>query len=234
MRATTTTVALAEGRAGGFVPSAQRAMRTLLVQVRRALSAVSTPVAIAGFMFLGIFAARLLVQAPDSPAIVLLFMAPVVLISVTRGAAAGFASATLAVTLAALSAEVRGVQPEPIDFVARAFAFYAIPLTIWLGRLEAQEVAPSVKEASATRTSYALTRREREILALLAAGHTNAEMAEKLVLSVRTIESHRASLRRKLGPHSREELVQKALRSGLLPASERPYSDVVHDPQRQS
>lgn len=56
----------------------------------------------------------------------------------------------------------------------------------------------------------ALTGREREVLRLLAIGHTNPEIAALLFLSPRTIESHRASLQRKLGVRSRADLVRAA------------------------
>jgi two-component system, NarL family, response regulator NreC len=62
-----------------------------------------------------------------------------------------------------------------------------------------------------------LSARERDVLALLARGHTNAEIAQQLVVSLRTVESHRASLRVRLGLHSRAELVDAARRMGLLP-----------------
>lgn len=60
-----------------------------------------------------------------------------------------------------------------------------------------------------------LTPREAEVLRLIAAGHTNREIAEHLVLSVRTVESHRANLMGKLDLHSRAELVQYAATHGL-------------------
>jgi two-component system response regulator NreC len=56
----------------------------------------------------------------------------------------------------------------------------------------------------------ALTPREREVLRLLAAGHTNPEIATLLFLSPRTIESHRANIQRKLGVRSRADLVRAA------------------------
>ena len=62
----------------------------------------------------------------------------------------------------------------------------------------------------------ALTRREREVLGLLALGHTNREVADLLHLSVRTAEFHRASIQRKLGLGSRSELVRFALQHGLF------------------
>lgn len=60
-----------------------------------------------------------------------------------------------------------------------------------------------------------LSEREREVLRLIALGHTNAEIARLLFLSVRTVENHRASLMRKLGVRSRAELVHQASQLGL-------------------
>jgi DNA-binding CsgD family transcriptional regulator len=61
-----------------------------------------------------------------------------------------------------------------------------------------------------------LTRREREVLALLALGHTNREIAGLLHISVRTAEFHRASIQRKLGLGTRSELVRFAFEQGVL------------------
>jgi two-component system response regulator NreC len=61
-----------------------------------------------------------------------------------------------------------------------------------------------------------LTQREREVLRLLALGHTNAEAAERLHLSVRTVETHRANLQAKLGVSGRADLVRHARERGLL------------------
>jgi len=63
-----------------------------------------------------------------------------------------------------------------------------------------------------------LSERELEILRLIALGHTNAEIAEKLFLSVRTVESHRAHIQQKLRMTKRSELVRYALERGLLEA----------------
>ena len=65
-----------------------------------------------------------------------------------------------------------------------------------------------------------LTEREFQVLRLLALGHTNAEVAAQLHLSVRTVEAHRAHLQRKLSRPSRAELVRYALERGLLQAPE--------------
>lgn len=61
-----------------------------------------------------------------------------------------------------------------------------------------------------------LTTREKEVLALLARGHTNQEIADAFVLSVRTVETHRAHIMEKLGLRGRAELVKYAIRKGYL------------------
>jgi two-component system response regulator NreC len=67
-------------------------------------------------------------------------------------------------------------------------------------------------EAAATD----LSERETDVLRLIALGHTNAEIAEKLYISVRTVETHRAHIQQKLGVSSRAELVRSALSRGLV------------------
>jgi two-component system response regulator NreC len=61
-----------------------------------------------------------------------------------------------------------------------------------------------------------LSDREREVLRLLALGHTNQEIAKELYISVRTAETHRAHIMQKLRLSSRAELVRYALNEGLL------------------
>ncbi len=61
-----------------------------------------------------------------------------------------------------------------------------------------------------------LSDRERDVLRLIALGHTNAEVAEKLYISIRTVESHRAHIQQKLRLSSRAELVRYALERGLV------------------
>jgi DNA-binding NarL/FixJ family response regulator len=63
-----------------------------------------------------------------------------------------------------------------------------------------------------------LSDREREVLRLLALGHTNQEIAKMLYISVRTAETHRAHIMQKLNLRSRADLVRHALASGLLDA----------------
>jgi two-component system response regulator NreC len=61
-----------------------------------------------------------------------------------------------------------------------------------------------------------LSRREVEVLRLIALGHTNTEIGSQLFLSVRTVETHRAHVQQKLGRSTRAELVRYALDHGLL------------------
>jgi DNA-binding CsgD family transcriptional regulator len=68
-----------------------------------------------------------------------------------------------------------------------------------------------------------LTAREREVLLLAAEGRTNPQVADRLSIGVRTVESHRASLMRKLGVRNQTALVRYAIQRGLL-AQEHPRS----------
>ena len=63
-----------------------------------------------------------------------------------------------------------------------------------------------------------LSERERQVLGLLARGHTRREIAERLAIGVKSVETYRSRLTRKLGVHTRAELVRYALASGLLKA----------------
>jgi two-component system response regulator NreC len=70
--------------------------------------------------------------------------------------------------------------------------------------------------ARAAAEADPLSDREREVLRLLALGHTNQEIAKQLFISVRTAETHRAHIMRKLGLETRAELVRYALEHGHL------------------
>jgi DNA-binding NarL/FixJ family response regulator len=64
----------------------------------------------------------------------------------------------------------------------------------------------------------ALTERELEVLKLVAEGLTNRQIAAKLSISIKTVQSHRANLMDKLDLHDRTELVRYAIRRGLITA----------------
>ena len=78
--------------------------------------------------------------------------------------------------------------------------------------------ALGVKLATEARADEAggLSEREQGILKLIALGHTNAEIADQLFLSIRTVESHRANIQAKLDLNSRAELVRYTLDRGII------------------
>jgi len=73
-----------------------------------------------------------------------------------------------------------------------------------------------VAAESASGRFDGLSRRELEVLRLIALGHTNAEIADALYVSVRTVETHRTHIHQKLGLRTRSEMVQYALDQGLM------------------
>jgi two-component system response regulator DesR len=91
--------------------------------------------------------------------------------------------------------------------------------------LEARDVISAVRTVATGMTLFPpkqdqpappLTEREREVLALIAAGSTNREIAERLYLSPHTVKEHTSALYRKLQARNRAEAVQRAQRIGLL------------------
>ena len=80
-------------------------------------------------------------------------------------------------------------------------------------KLLSDESSAAVVQSQSTET---LTPRETEVLKLIVQGYTNRQIGEKLNISVRTAESHRANLSDKLGLHSRVELVRYAREHGLI------------------
>jgi two-component system response regulator NreC len=77
-------------------------------------------------------------------------------------------------------------------------------------------LAAAEAKARAQADADPLSDREREVLRLLALGHTNQEIAQMLFISVRTAETHRAHIMQKLRLSTRAELVRYAIASGLL------------------
>jgi DNA-binding NarL/FixJ family response regulator len=61
-----------------------------------------------------------------------------------------------------------------------------------------------------------LTAREREVVKLVAESYTNSQIADTLIISERTVDSHRANILEKLGLHDRVELTRYAIRNGLV------------------
>ena len=77
------------------------------------------------------------------------------------------------------------------------------------------EYLDNVKQGS-TDMYQLLSDREKEVLTLVAKGYSNKEIAEQLIISVKTVETHKGNLMEKLQMKTRPELVTYALKKGLL------------------
>ena len=84
----------------------------------------------------------------------------------------------------------------------------------------ARQPLPAAPAEGADDLVEPLTRREQEILALLAQRLTAKEIAQQLVVSEQTVKRHRANIYEKLGVNSRREAVAAAVALGILPAAE--------------
>jgi predicted ATPase/DNA-binding CsgD family transcriptional regulator len=80
-------------------------------------------------------------------------------------------------------------------------------------------IAPATGQAMAGSSAGLLSEREREIVALLAGGATDAQIAERLFLSVNTVRSHLERIRDKTGARRRAELVRYAIQAGIESAA---------------
>lgn len=102
---------------------------------------------------------------------------------------------------------------EAIRTVARGEVFlYPAATTLLLSRYLEQ------KHDTEGEPEDGLSEREREVLVLTAEGYSSQEIGDRLALSAKTVETYRTRLMRKLNMHHRADLVQYALRSGLLRA----------------
>jgi DNA-binding NarL/FixJ family response regulator len=88
----------------------------------------------------------------------------------------------------------------------------------------ARSLRETATHAASKSQNGQLTTREKEVLALIAAGNSSKEIAKKLFLSVSTVETHRANLMAKIGARNIAQLIQYALREGLtdFPAASAP------------
>lgn len=90
-----------------------------------------------------------------------------------------------------------------------------------LSQRAVEAYAKRAKGTIATKEAE-LTAREKEVLMLVGQGFTSAQIGERLFISVRTVESHRSNLTKKLGLHSQAEMVRTALRRELTPLDPTP------------
>jgi len=116
----------------------------------------------------------------------------------------------------------RALTAGAIGFVAKDLADTELAQAVAAAAGDHEFVSPRVAARldalHRALTDHKLTQREVEVLRLIAFGHTSVEIARKLQLSPRTIETHRAHIHKKLGLATRSELVRYALRRGLIGA----------------
>lgn len=87
--------------------------------------------------------------------------------------------------------------------------------TVGTARLLLEDIQGTLNQAGGLR-SEDLTSREREILSMACEGLRSAEIAQRLSISVRTIDAHRRNIKRKLGVHTMAGLTRYALKNGLI------------------
>jgi DNA-binding NarL/FixJ family response regulator len=95
---------------------------------------------------------------------------------------------------------------------------YAIKSVSYGGKFISPSISDRILHPSSLKAveKNILTEREREILKLIASGLTNRKIADKLSISVKTVETHRARILQKLDFHTTVELVKYAIKTGLL------------------
>jgi RNA polymerase sigma factor (sigma-70 family) len=110
---------------------------------------------------------------------------------------------------------VRAVREGAIDFVEKPFDYRrVVALVEECIKRDAETRAGSARKRIYSERLAQLTQREREVLELVVAGRMNREIAEKLDISIKTVEAHRAKIMEKLEVNSVAELVQATLAAG--------------------
>ena len=109
------------------------------------------------------------------------------------------------------------LKTEDYDELHRAVRSVARGMIYLSPLLAAQVVKARFRTESDSVRVPSLAPREREVLQLLAEGHSSASIGQKLCISFHTVESHRRNIMRKLNLHSIAELTRYALREGLTP-----------------
>jgi len=108
--------------------------------------------------------------------------------------------------------------PEELLTAVRSAAAGEIYLYPSLAKLLVKDYLTGNREASHAGTLDELTEREQEVLAYVAEGSSNPEIAEALTISPKTVARHRENIMHKLNLHSRAELVKYAIRKGIIQA----------------
>jgi DNA-binding NarL/FixJ family response regulator len=107
----------------------------------------------------------------------------------------------------------KGADPAELELAIKAVMRNEVYLTPAVSKQLVQEYLHGGNKPVAV---HELTPRQREILQLIAEGHSTKDMAQRLSLSVKTIESHRMEIMNRLGIHDVAGLVRYAIRIGLI------------------
>lgn len=111
---------------------------------------------------------------------------------------------------------VKGASPADLLSAVRAVARGQAYLYPSVAKQLLDDYLKRVESGEEQDSYDGLSDREREVLRLIAEGKTSRAIAEDLVLSVNTVERHRANIMGKLNLHSRAELIKYAIRKGLI------------------
>jgi DNA-binding CsgD family transcriptional regulator len=171
-------------------------------------------------LFVVVVGLAFVVQRPHS-GILHLHAVPIAILALQIGIMAGLSATACSLSAMFVWSEVEGVELLMLDYMSGAVPFLLVVFLCQVAlrrRHPEPETTAEVTRLQPVRLDPAeeLTGRESEVLGLLALGHTNREIAEQLFLSVRTVESHRARIQRKLAISSRAELVRHAVDRDLL------------------
>ena len=116
----------------------------------------------------------------------------------------------------------RAIQSNASGYVLKDDAFedllYAVKAVASGGTFVSPSISEKVLklEMGREKEGSILTGREREVLQLIASGLTNKKIADKLSVSVKTVETHRTRILQKLGAHNAADLVRYAIKTGLI------------------
>lgn len=110
-----------------------------------------------------------------------------------------------------------------LEIYAAILALIFMALGVWIATrllrthtMETPQVQSESQPDAASSTSIGLTKRELEVLSLMAQGKSNAEIADVLFVSVNTVKTHGARLYEKLEVRRRTQAIEKARRLGMI------------------
>src|SRR5687768_13592376 len=107
---------------------------------------------------------------------------------------------------------VKALREGAIDFIQKPFDYRRVLALVEEGiKRDVDMRAGTERRRQCAERLAQLTQREREVLELVVAGRMNREIAEKLDISIKTVEAHRAKIMEKLEVHSVAELVQATI-----------------------